>query len=235
MVRAIGQYGLDLIVEFEGFAANPYNDPLGYCTGGYGHLIAHQACSTLPDEVLDPWRNLTETEARRRLGVDVQRYATGVEQAVTVHLNQNQFDALVSFTYNVGVGAFQDSTLLRLLNSGNYNSVPVQLRRWIDEGSDAEPGLRRRREAEIRLWNTPVTVPAPTPVPEKGDEDEMLLLREQGSSAIFLVGGLDKQHVGDMETLGKLRGIGIKTKTVPRGFLGLFRTRPGDVVFPIIH
>jgi lysozyme len=71
-------------------------------------------------------------------------------------LNQNQFDALVSFAFNVGDGAFRSSTLLRLLNQGQYDQVPAQLRRWNMDNGHVVQGLINRRNKEIALWNTPV-------------------------------------------------------------------------------
>jgi lysozyme len=70
-------------------------------------------------------------------------------------LTQNQFDALVSFAFNVGVAAFLESTLLRLLNGKAYDMVPDQLKRWSRDNGHIVPGLTHRRQKEIDLWRTP--------------------------------------------------------------------------------
>lgn len=76
-----------------------------------------------------------------------------VNSNVRVKLTQNQYNALVSFAFNVGVGAFRKSTLLRLLNNSGYESVPDQMRRWIFSAGRQIQGLKNRREKEVKLWN----------------------------------------------------------------------------------
>lgn len=145
---------IDFIAQWEGFSANAYNDPANNATGGYGHLIHLGPLNGSPAEA--EWRNLTEAEGKRRLAADIVSYAHAVEQYVRVPLTQNQFAALVSFTFNVGPGNLQSSQLLAVLNMGNYSEVPGQLMRWI-YGSDGNqyPGLIRRRKAEGELWSKP--------------------------------------------------------------------------------
>jgi lysozyme len=87
------------------------------------------------------------------LSQDVKPAEQSVNNGVKVSLNQNQFDALVSFTFNVGGGAFSSSTLLKVLNQGQYDQVPDQLRRWTKSGGRTVQGLVNRRENEIKLWN----------------------------------------------------------------------------------
>lgn len=147
--------GLDLIAEFEGFVDHLYNDPANHCTIGIGHLVHLGRCGGGGSE--EQWRNgISYSEAVHLLQEDVKRYEDAVNTLITVPLNQNQFDALVSFTFNVGAGALADSTLRRLLNVGNYQAVPEQLRRWNKGGGQVLPGLVRRREAEVDLWLRPV-------------------------------------------------------------------------------
>lgn len=145
---------VDFIAQWEGFSAQPYNDPANNATGGYGHLIHMGPVDGRVSEAI--WRNLTETEAKRRLAEDIVSYARVVDSVVTVPLTYNQWRALVSFTFNVGAGNLQSSQLLAVLNAGNYSEVPGQLMRWI-YGSDGNqyPGLIRRRKAEGELWNKP--------------------------------------------------------------------------------
>jgi lysozyme len=88
-------------------------------------------------------------------------YEDAVERLIAVDLNQNQFDAMVSFTYNCGVGALQTSTLRKLLNQGKYEQVPAQLMRWVNAGGKKYKGLERRRAAEGALFMTPMPLDEP--------------------------------------------------------------------------
>lgn len=152
---AIDPQLVDFIAQWEGFRAQPYNDPAGNATGGYGHLIHMGPLDGRASEA--EWRNLTEAEGKRRLAADIVSYARAVDAAVTVPISYNQWRALVDFTFNVGPGNLQTSQLLVVLNSGDYAGVPAQLMRWV-YGSDGVqyPGLVRRRKAEGELWNKEV-------------------------------------------------------------------------------
>ena len=99
---------------------------------------------------------VTEEQGQRMLAKELSKYEDAVERLVKVPLNQNQFDVLVSFTFNCGIGALEKSTLLRELNRGHYDAVPSQLMRWANGGGRKLPGLVRRRAAEGALWNEPV-------------------------------------------------------------------------------
>jgi GH24 family phage-related lysozyme (muramidase) len=100
---------------------------------------------------------ITALEADALLQDDLRLVERAVQRIVTVPLNDNQFAALVSFTFNVGIGNLERSTLLTLLNRGWYEQVPAQLMRW-DRAANGEAlgGLARRRAAEARLWNTAI-------------------------------------------------------------------------------
>lgn len=141
--RRIGQSGLNLIKEFEGLRLEKYKDAVGKWTIGYGHLI-------LPSERFD--RPLTELEAEDLLQSDLRKFEGGVIQYVAVSMNQNQFDALVSFAFNLGLANLKGSTLLRLLNHGQYTEAAEQFLRWNKAGGMALPGLTRRRAAERDLF-----------------------------------------------------------------------------------
>ncbi|MCI1000098.1 lysozyme [Ochrobactrum sp. C6C9] len=141
--RRIGQSGLNLIKEFEGLRLEKYKDAVGKWTIGYGHLI-------LPSERFD--RPLTELEAEDLLQSDLRKFEGGVIQYVAVSMNQNQFDALVSFAFNLGLANLKGSTLLRLLNHGQYTEAAEQFLRWNKAGEMALPGLTRRRAAERDLF-----------------------------------------------------------------------------------
>ena len=96
---------------------------------------------------------ITQDQALDLLEQDLRIAERAVNDSVKVPLNQNQFDALVSFVFNVGTGAFRNSTLLRMLNEGQYDQVPNQMRRWNRSGNRIVNGLINRREKEIKLWN----------------------------------------------------------------------------------
>jgi lysozyme len=95
---------------------------------------------------------ITEQEAEDLLKEDVSKFEECVNQAVEVDLTQDEFDALVSFSFNVGCGAFMGSTLLRLLNAGNKQAAAQQLLRWDKAGGKVLAGLARRRAAERQVF-----------------------------------------------------------------------------------
>jgi lysozyme len=140
----INAAGLNLIKDFEGYRLSAYNDGVGVPTIGYGH--------TGPDV----YYGLTITKARadQLLTQDLQRFETAVNGAAKVPLNDNQFAALVSFTYNVGEGALRGSTLLQLLNAGDYNGASAQFLKWTYAGGQQLAGLYRRRQAERALFRS---------------------------------------------------------------------------------
>ncbi|MBA3240077.1 MAG: lysozyme [Acidobacteria bacterium] len=145
----VSQRGLEHIASFEGFRGAPYNDPVGYATIGYGHLL-HRSNVTAADR--KKWGTLTRAEGLKLLREDVAGFERGVDAVVKVPLSQHQFDALVAFAFNVGLGAFDSSTLLKELNRRHYSAVPGQLMRWTKAGGQTLPGLVRRRKAEGALF-----------------------------------------------------------------------------------
>jgi GH24 family phage-related lysozyme (muramidase) len=155
----ISDNGLSLIKGYEGFVAGLYNDPVGHCTVGYGHLVHLGNCDGRESELL--WKDgITDEQATALLKADVASSVQAVKNNVTVPLTQNQFDALVDFVFNVGEGALQSSDLLAKLNAGDYDSVPSELARW-NKGADASgnlvelEGLTNRRKEEGELFNKP--------------------------------------------------------------------------------
>lgn len=140
------QAGVDLIKQFEGQRLTAYKCPAGIWTIGYGHTSAAGA----PD--VQPGMTITYQEANAILVRDLGKYEDAVDRLVKVPLTQNQFDALVSFTYNVGEGALAKSTLLKKLNAGQYDAVPAELMKWTKGGGKELPGLVRRRRAECAMW-----------------------------------------------------------------------------------
>jgi GH24 family phage-related lysozyme (muramidase) len=153
--RSVSQQGIDFIKGWEGFRATMYNDPVGHCTIGYGTLLHHGNCDGRSSE--QPYINgVSEENATQLLAREVGGIQQTINNTVTVALNQNQNDALVSFVYNVGSNNFQKSTLLRLLNQGNYDAVPTEIKKWTKAHQDGKlvdlPGLVKRRSDEADLF-----------------------------------------------------------------------------------
>lgn len=139
MVRRTPKEAINLIMNHEGFRSHIYKDAVGKDTIGYGHLIK-------PGENFD--KALTKEEAISLLGEDLADAENAVEKYVTVPLTDKQFGALVSFVFNVGPVAFRESTLLKLLNQGDYDGAANQFIRWDKGGGKTLAGLTKRRKDE---------------------------------------------------------------------------------------
>lgn len=144
-MRHITQNGIDLIKRFEGFSRTVYFCPAGYPTIGYGHVVK-------PHE--DFSAGIDEARAEELLRQDAQIAERAVLRLINVPLTDGQFDALVSFTYNLGGGALQRSTLRRKINREEHADVPEQFMRWIWAGGRKLKGLVRRRAAETQFYNS---------------------------------------------------------------------------------
>ena len=138
-----GEKGQALIREFEGCRLDAYVCPAGVLTIGYGH--------TGPD--VHDGQKITQAVANQLLRDDLDRFEKGITDQIDVTLSQEQFDALVSWAFNCGLGATADSTLRRRLNAGeDVNTViSEELPRWTSGGM---AGLVRRRDAEVKLATT---------------------------------------------------------------------------------
>lgn len=136
------QKGLELIKHFEGCELTAYKCPAGVWTIGYGHIKGVSEGMTI-----------TQEQAEQMLLDELVEYENYINELVLVDLSQNQFDALVSWVYNLGPSNLRSSTLLKVLNSGDYNGVPAQIMRWNKAGGKVLEGLTRRREAEARLFS----------------------------------------------------------------------------------
>jgi len=139
------QKGLDLIKKFESFSDKEYICPAGKVTIGYGHVI-------LPNEHFSS--SITKEEAEILLKKDLQPREKSLNILVKVNINQNQFDALMSLIYNIGVANFKQSTLLKFINDRLFDKIPDQFRRWKYINKVVSKGLLARREEEIKLWLT---------------------------------------------------------------------------------
>ena len=141
------QQGLKLIERFEGLSLTPYKDCVGLYTIGVGHLIGDGR--SLPDS----WnRTLTVDECYELLASDVKRFELGVARYITVKLTQNQFDALVSFAFNLGLGTLQRSSLRQKLNRGDQEGAIKIWLKYNMAGGKVIRGLDLRRKAEVKLF-----------------------------------------------------------------------------------
>ena len=147
---AVSKQGLEHIAEFEGFRPKLYNDPAGHATIGFGHLVHKGKIDG--SEPAEFRKGISRERALELLRADAATAEAAVRSAVAVPLAQHQFDALVSFVFNVGAGAFRKSTLLQRINAGNHATVRSELARWNKGGGKVLPGLVRRREAEADLY-----------------------------------------------------------------------------------
>jgi lysozyme len=141
MVDKMQTVNYEIIKQFEGLRLEAYKCPADVWTIGYGHTNKVKQGDVI-----------TEGEADILLALDVQEAERAVSSYVDVDINQNQFDALVSFVYNLGAGNFKSSTLLKKLNQGDYLGAANEFHRWNKAGGKVLRGLVLRREAEANLF-----------------------------------------------------------------------------------
>ena len=144
--------GLRFIAAHEGWVGNLYNDAAGHCTIGYGHLVHRGNCNGTEPAEFRARVGITQERGRQLLRADVAVAEAAVNRLVTVPLYQHEFDALVSFTFNLGEGALRQSALLRNLNDGQYDTVPAEMNRFVNAGGQRLPGLVTRRNDEGALF-----------------------------------------------------------------------------------
>ena len=137
--------GFSLIKQFEGFREHAYRDVVGVWAIGYGFTAGVQ-----------PGQHMTPAQADARLGTELLRYEDAVRRACTVAPNQNQFDALVCFAWNVGTAGMAGSTVIKAHNRGDFQSAARAFGLWNKAGGKVWPGLTRRRAAESALYLKPV-------------------------------------------------------------------------------
>lgn len=148
--------GIKFIIAREGSEPKMYHDIAGKPTIGVGHLLTNEERASGKLYIKGQkvhWRDgLSEQQIADLLDQDADAAENAINRAVKVSLTQNQFDALVSFVFNVGVGNFLQSTLLKKLNQGDYQAIPHQLKRWKFYDGHVSVGLINRRELESKLW-----------------------------------------------------------------------------------
>lgn len=142
----ISDKGISLIKQFEGLRLTAYQDSVGVWTIGYGWT------QPVDGKTIRPGMTIKEETAERLLRTGLVGYESDVSKLVKVKLTQGQFDALVSFAYNLGARALSTSTLLQKLNAGDYAGAADEFPRWNKAGGKILPGLTRRREAERALF-----------------------------------------------------------------------------------
>jgi lysozyme len=147
-VLHLSQKGLDLIKQFEGLKLKPYLCPASICTIGYGNTYYPDGSKV---KLTDP--AITAQKAEELLKFLVQSYEKGVDSFCRDDINQNQFDALTSFAYNVGVGNLQKSTLIKKVNANpNDPAIRLEFMKWNKGAGKVLAGLTRRRQAEADLY-----------------------------------------------------------------------------------
>lgn len=159
----ISMSGIDLLKNVEGSKNSVYLDSGGAPTIGIGHLLTKSEKSTgciwIKGDQHKEGRfisfrgnSITDKEVDDILKQDLANVESTIAVAVKVSLTQHQYDALVSFVFNIGNSAFINSTLLKKLNAGSYEEVPNQMRKWIYDNNKVVKGLMNRREKEVKMW-----------------------------------------------------------------------------------
>ena len=164
-MRKMSQIGIDLIKKWEGLGdgdrnrpgLQPYMDPVGIWTIGYGHAITVNGrflrgsrSRSTAEKIYNG--GLTLQQAEDLLREDVRRFEIGVNNLVSANTSQNEFDAFVSLAFNIGLGAFRRSSALRYHNMGRKDLVPRKIQLWNKAGGRTLRGLVNRRKDESRLY-----------------------------------------------------------------------------------
>lgn len=146
--QRLSQKGIDFLIHNEGIRTKPYNDAAGHCTIGIGHLLHKGPCNGSE-------RSMTEEEVRDLFEADQYKFVNGILRLVRVPLAQHELDALFSFVFNIGLGGFERSTVLKRLNAGDRDGVPSAMAMWNKETRDgklvvSESAVNRRiREGRV--------------------------------------------------------------------------------------
>lgn len=144
--HSLSNNGMSLLEQFEGLRLEAYLDSASIYTIGYGTIKYPDGSKVKKGD------KITKAQAKEHKLHDLKDFESTVNTSVTVPLTQNQYDALVSLSYNIGSGAFKNSTLLKKLNSGDYKGAAEQFLAWNKAGGKKVQGLVNRREAERNLF-----------------------------------------------------------------------------------
>ena len=145
-VKTVSTAGINLICSFEGLRLNAYDDGVGVWTIGFGTTIYPNGIKVKRGDTC------TEAQAKAYMAHDLKKFESAVNSAVTLPINQNQFDALVSLAYNIGTNAFKNSTLVKKLNTGDIRGAAAQFDVWNKGGGKVMQGLVNRRAVERKLF-----------------------------------------------------------------------------------
>ncbi|MGF2881856.1 lysozyme [Acinetobacter johnsonii] len=143
---AVSPFGVDLIYSFEGKRLTAYDDGVGVWTIGFGTTVYPNGIKVKKGDTC------TEAQAKTYMAHDLKKFEAAVNNAVTVQLNQNQFDSLVSLAYNIGASAFSQSTLVKKLNAHDIRGAADQFDVWVNAGGKRMQGLVNRRSKEKQLF-----------------------------------------------------------------------------------
>jgi lysozyme len=158
----LSKVGADLIKKYEGCRLKAYKCPAGVWTIGFGHTGN-----------VKEGQVITQAQADALFDKDVQKFVDGVNKLVKVEINQNQFDALVSFVYNLGIGALKKSTLLQYVNKKQFDKAANEFDRWNKAGGKVLKGLVNRRNSEEALFEEEALFVTPVKI-----EPDINLIRE---------------------------------------------------------
>ena len=142
----VSLFGVDIICGFEGKRLAAYDDGVGVWTIGFGTTVYPNGIKVKKGDTC------TEAQAKAYMAHDLKKFEATVNKAVTVQLNQNQFDALVSLAYNIGTNAFSKSTLVKKLNANDIRGAADQFDVWVNAGGKRMQGLVNRRAKEKALF-----------------------------------------------------------------------------------
>lgn len=187
MTMKTSRDGIELIKKYEGCYLKSYRCPAGVLTIGVGHTSAAGKPDVLPD------MKITQTQADEILTNDLRAVEADVERLVKVPLSQNQFDVLVSFTFNCGAGALEKSTLLKRVNDGKLDQAPAELMKYTRGGGKVLPGLVARRRAEALMWrgidaSAPITINESRATPDQPVPSKTIAQSKEGNAAMIAGG-----------------------------------------------
>jgi len=205
--KSISQTGVDLVKEFEGLhevredgMVYPYKCSAGVLTCGYG------ATREVYEDTV--W---TQEYCEQRLMIDLNEHAGAVHHYVTVPLTQNQYDALTSFIFNLGAGAFKSSTLLKKLNKSLYDEVPEQFMRWNKARVKGKltplAGLTRRRAAEAALFSADAEMTTEEGAPVMVQKPEVTATKSLTKSKTMAGAGIAGLATTLNEVSGQIQGL----------------------------
>jgi lysozyme len=166
ILRPIYPDGLTLTKLSEGWVNHLYNDAVGYCTIGYGHLIKKSKCSG--QEPVEFSNGIDKKRGEEILTGDLASSEYAVMTMVKANLSDGQYAALADFVFNVGSGNFRSSTLLRVVNANQLDRVSTQFHLWVVAGGKTLRALQQRRDREVDLFFK--GIPQPKGVPQPGED-----------------------------------------------------------------